>query len=115
MSSLEIHGYSTEDGVLGFIAIPTFIREDLMCAINLSISASEDRASMWKQKRSQVNGGRRLGGTGPGLREYFYPLIRIGDHHMAVEEGLGFWNCVAEGSYYWRTHCDVWDCRLETC
>ena len=34
MSIFEIHGYNTDDGVLGFIAIPTFMFLDLMWDIS---------------------------------------------------------------------------------
>ena len=56
ISILEIQGYNTVDGVLGFIAIPTFMFLDLMCDISLSISSFEESASMWKQYRSGIIG-----------------------------------------------------------
>jgi hypothetical protein len=46
MSIFEIQGYNTDDGVLGFIAIPTFMFFDLMCDTSLSISSSEESASI---------------------------------------------------------------------
>jgi len=46
MSINDIQGYNTDDGVLGLIAMPTFIFLDLMCDISFSISSSEWRASM---------------------------------------------------------------------
>jgi hypothetical protein len=55
MSIFEIQGYNTNDGVLGFIAIPTFMFLDLMCDMSLSISSSEESASMWKQYWSGIN------------------------------------------------------------
>ena len=55
MSIFEIQGYNTDDGVLGFIAIPTFMFFDLMCDTSLSISSSEESASMWKQYWSGIN------------------------------------------------------------
>src|SRR5579859_2903896 len=56
MSILEIQGYNTNEGVLGFIAMPTFIPFSLIWVINFSISSSEDNASMWKQYRSESVG-----------------------------------------------------------
>ena len=55
MSIFWMKGYSTVDGVFGFIAMPTFIPFCLICWISFSISSSECNASIWKQYKSTVN------------------------------------------------------------
>jgi hypothetical protein len=54
MSIFCIQGYNTDAGVLGFIAMPTFMSLLLTWEIRSSISLSECNASMWKQYKSEL-------------------------------------------------------------
>ena len=50
------------------------------------------------------------GETCASFRKYIDPLIRIGDHHMAIEESSTAWHCFAQTRYDRRTDCDVGHC-----
>jgi hypothetical protein len=111
MSILSIQGYNMEEGVLGLIAMPTFIFLDLICEISSAIASGECNASMWKQYKSASAQTRKVLNTSASIGKDIDPLIRIREHHMTIEECARGRDCFTQSSDDRRANRDVGDCH----